>query len=73
VEGGDKFCFANMVFPTKSRFYILVLGIFMCPVASGKFGGFKILCSIIWQVLYKLLISFFSLACLNCKCYCEGN
>ena len=46
---GEIICVANLVNPTKFRFYVLVLlGSFICPVASGKFGGFKIFCSIGW-------------------------
>jgi hypothetical protein len=45
----DDYLVTNMVNPTKSRCYVLVLlGSFICPVASGKFGGFKIFCSIGW-------------------------
>ena len=58
--GWKTICVANMVFPTKSRCYILVLlGISIFSVASGKIGVFKIFCSIIWQVLCKLIISLF--------------
>ena len=41
MKGGDNTCVAIMVFPTKSRFYILALGIFIGPVASGKLEGLQ--------------------------------
>ena len=54
---------ANMDFPTKSRFYVFVmLGIFICPVASGKFGGFEYFVVSFHRFCINELFLYFTLA-----------